>query len=88
MKEAGNTLDWCIEEMNQRFKLMASLGLKNITTFNSHMEQIQNTVEVDLISAPYNSIQKLSKIVVVCDEFVDLMRGIEEAENKITLLTH
>jgi S-DNA-T family DNA segregation ATPase FtsK/SpoIIIE len=78
MKQASNALNWCIGEMEQRYKLMSALGVRNIAGFNARLresekngERLQNPLSPTpeapepLASMPY--------IVVVIDELADLM---------------
>jgi len=81
MKESANALRWCVAEMERRYKLMASLGVRNvggynrkITEANEKGDPIQDpfyiaTSEEDEI--PY--LEKLPSIVVVIDELADMM---------------
>ena len=58
MKEAASTLRWCVAEMERRYKLMATLGVRNLAGFNL---KVSDSAE----SLPY--------IVVVIDELADMM---------------
>lgn len=85
MKEAANALRWCVAEMERRYKLMASLGVRNITGYN---RKVSDAIEAgtpikdplfdksrlllfpDLIP---DDLETLPYIVVVVDEFADMM---------------
>ncbi len=82
MKDAGNALRWCVGEMERRYKLMSALGVRNLKGFNEKVkaaEAANNPIPDPLWksgdsmdeSAP--KLEKLPYIVVVVDEFSDLM---------------
>lgn len=82
MKEAANGLRWCVGEMERRYKLMASLGVRNIAGYNKKVleaieagEPIKDPLwkaEESLDPTPPD-LGKLPYIVVVIDEFADMM---------------
>ncbi len=79
MREAANALRWCVAEMEKRYRLMATLGVRNIAGFNEKVEAAKNKGEP--IKAPdwYASqvdngeLTTLPMIVVVIDEFADMI---------------
>ncbi len=82
MKEAANGLRWCVGEMERRYKLMSALGVRNLKGYNAKIlaakeagEPIRDPLWKDTDSmdeqAPY--LEKLPSIVVVIDEFADMM---------------
>ncbi|MGY0219918.1 DNA translocase FtsK [Endozoicomonadaceae bacterium StTr2] len=81
MKEAANALRWCVAEMERRYKLMAALGVRNIGGFNKKVRDAQKAgqpitdplfkVGEDGAEAPL--LEPLPFIVVVIDEFADMM---------------
>lgn len=87
MKDAANGLRWCVAEMERRYKLMASLGVRNLAGYNRKLEDARKAGEplTDPLwvpdpmfamtdeeqSAP--ELEKLPSIVVVIDEFADMM---------------
>jgi S-DNA-T family DNA segregation ATPase FtsK/SpoIIIE len=84
MKEAANALRWCVGEMERRYRLMASLGVRNISGFNTKVLAAQEAGEpiADPLykpeeafdpSAPAPLLEPLPFIVVVVDEFADMM---------------
>ncbi len=82
MKEAANGLRWCVAEMERRYKLMAALGVRNLAGFNKKVldaieagEPIKDPFwkpEESMEDAP-SDLGKLPYIVVVIDEFADMM---------------
>jgi S-DNA-T family DNA segregation ATPase FtsK/SpoIIIE len=87
MKDAANGLRWCVAEMERRYKLMASLGVRNLAGYNRKVEDAAKAgsplpdplwtpdpifAETDEEQAP-PSLEKLPAIVVVIDEFADMM---------------
>ena len=86
MKEAANALRWCVAEMERRYRLMASLGVRNIAGYNKKVrdaikagEPIKDPLfkpEPDPITGDLPEIPDLAAmpyIVVVVDEFADMM---------------
>lgn len=82
MKEAANALRWCVGEMERRYKLMSALGVRNLKGYNHKIKQaieegepirdpLWKFEESMLTEAPL--LEKLPAIVVVVDEFADMM---------------
>ncbi|MFM8353720.1 MAG: DNA translocase FtsK, partial [Gammaproteobacteria bacterium] len=80
MKEAAQALNWCVAEMDRRYRLMAAMGVRNLAGFNRHIldAEKQGTRISDplwpkdkLDEAP--ALTRLPVIVVVIDEFADMM---------------
>ena len=81
MKEAANALRWCVAEMDRRYKLMAKLGVRNISGYNRKVTEaidkgqpISDPFYIPLTNEeeiPY--LEKLPFIVVVIDELADMM---------------
>jgi len=81
MKEAANALRWCVAEMDRRYKLMAKLGVRNISGYNRKVTEaidkgqpISDPFYIPLTDEeeiPY--LEKLPFIVVVIDELADMM---------------
>ncbi|KXI29464.1 DNA translocase FtsK [Paraglaciecola hydrolytica] len=82
MKEASNALRWCVGEMERRYKLMSALGVRNLKGYNIKIKQaiedgepirdpLWRFEESMLTEAPF--LEKLPAIVVVVDEFADMM---------------
>ncbi|WP_084055401.1 DNA translocase FtsK [Carnimonas nigrificans] len=82
MKEAANSLRWCVAEMERRYKLMSKMGVRNIAGFNATLDdvhakggQIADPLwdpEPWQASEPHPTLEKLPYIVVVIDEFADM----------------
>ncbi|MDN7131846.1 DNA translocase FtsK 4TM domain-containing protein [Halomonas sp. MC140] len=82
MKEAANSLRWCVAEMERRYKLMAAMGVRNIAGFNGRLDEAERAgaqVADPLwepqpweIHQPHPVLEKLPYIVVVIDEFADM----------------
>jgi S-DNA-T family DNA segregation ATPase FtsK/SpoIIIE len=81
MKEAANALRWCVAEMERRYRLMAALGVRNISGFNRKVEEAAAKGK-PLLDPIYRSageedpapeLSALPYIVVVIDELADLM---------------
>lgn len=84
MKEAANALRWCVGEMERRYRLMASLGVRNISGYNAKVlaaieageplsDPLYKPEEAMDPSAPAPLLETLPFIVVVVDEFADMM---------------
>ncbi|RFA28373.1 cell division protein FtsK [Alkalilimnicola ehrlichii] len=86
MKEAANALRWCVAEMERRYRLMASLGVRNISGYNKKVRDAAERGEPisDPLFKPDESalsdepqeipkLEPLPYIVVVVDEFADMM---------------
>lgn len=85
MKEAANALRWCVAEMERRYRLMASLGVRNIAGYNKKVKDARATGEPlrDPFWKPDDhlandeqerpELETLPFIVVVIDEFADMM---------------
>lgn len=82
MKEAASALRWCVGEMERRYRLMASLGVRNLAGFNTKLAEAaaKNEVITDPTWKPVHSmdeeapeLQTLPYIVVVIDELADMM---------------
>ncbi len=83
MKEAANALRWCVGEMDRRYRLMATMGVRNIAGFNRKVREAEKLGEP--IPDPLHqfdplledeiipNLQPLPYIVVVIDELADMM---------------
>lgn len=81
MKEAITALRWCVAEMEKRYKLMASLGVRNLASFNKKVTQAQQ--EGKPLQDPLHSnvsgedsviyLEPIPRIVVIIDELADMM---------------
>ena len=80
MKDAANALRWCVAEMEYRYQLMASLGVRNLEGYNRKIEIAQKSGKpiLDPLWQPHISekpepLETKPYIVVVVDEFADMM---------------
>lgn len=80
MKDAAQALNWCVAEMERRYKLMAALGVRNLSGFNRQVQDAEKKgapILDPLWSADAEEeappLEKLPVIVVVIDEFADMM---------------
>lgn len=80
MKEAANALRWCVAEMERRYRLMAALGVRNLTGFNRKVNDAikDKTPILDPLWPPESTepapeLVHLPYIVVVVDEFADMI---------------
>ena len=78
MRQAANALNWCVIEMDRRYKLMNHLGVRNMAGFNQKVREAikaRKPIPSPLTSTPDNPdpLHEMSLIVVVIDELADLM---------------
>ena len=82
MKEAANALRWCVGEMERRYRLMSALGVRNLKGYNAKVlkaiadgQSIKDQLwqQGDSMDAQAPDLTKLPAIVVVVDEFADMM---------------
>ncbi|MGC9421381.1 DNA translocase FtsK 4TM domain-containing protein [Vibrio sp.] len=82
MKDASNALRWCVGEMERRYKLMSVLGVRNIKGFNDKLKMAAQAGhpihdplwnDSESMDSEPPLLEKLPYIVVVVDEFADLM---------------
>ena len=78
MKHAGNALNWCVAEMEKRYKLMSAMGVRNLAGFNSKILEARKAEKS--IGNPFSltpespePLDTLPHIVVVIDELADMM---------------
>jgi len=78
MKQAAHGLNWCVGEMERRYKLMSKLGVRNLAGYNSKIEEARQRGEFlynpfSLTPDSPEPLNRLPHIVVVIDELADLM---------------
>jgi DNA segregation ATPase FtsK/SpoIIIE, S-DNA-T family len=78
MKQAANALNWCVAEMDRRYKLMNWLGVRNLSGFNHKVAEAEKQGRkledpFTLESGDPQPLRALPHIVVVIDELADLM---------------
>ena len=78
MKLAANALNWCVNEMEKRYRLMSFMGVRNLAGFNQKIAEA--AARGEKIGSPFSltpedpePLEKLPFIVVIVDEFADLM---------------
>ncbi|WIT10828.1 DNA translocase FtsK 4TM domain-containing protein [Paucibacter sediminis] len=78
MKQAANALNWCVGEMERRYKLMSKMGVRNLAGYNKKIDEA--TERGEKIGNPFSltpeepePLERLPHIVVVIDELADLM---------------
>jgi len=78
MKQAANALNWCVAEMEKRYKLMSAMGVRNLVGLNHRIRDAEKSDEkipnpVSLTPDSPEPLSILPYIVVVIDELADLM---------------
>jgi len=78
MKQAANALNWCVAEMEKRYKLMSAMGVRNLVGLNHRIRDAEKSGEkipnpVSLTPDSPEPLSILPYIVVVIDELADLM---------------
>src|SRR5690554_6232272 len=92
MKDAANGLRWCVGEMERRYKLMAAMGVRNLAGFNRKIDDAnkagapipdplfkpEENYEAGEAEATPPNLETLPMIVVVIDEFADMMMIVDK----------
>jgi S-DNA-T family DNA segregation ATPase FtsK/SpoIIIE len=81
MKDAANSLRWCVAEMDRRYRLMAAMGVRNLAGYNQKVENAIRAGEPLYMPTPLvtdaqsakTQLETLPMIVVVADELADMM---------------
>ena len=80
MKEAANSLRWCVAEMERRYQLMAAMGVRNLVGYNQKLAeaakqgaQVVDPLKELLPGEQPTYLEQLPYVVVVIDEFADMM---------------
>jgi DNA segregation ATPase FtsK/SpoIIIE, S-DNA-T family len=78
MKQAANALNWCVGEMERRYKLMSKLGVRNLSGYNKKITEAATKGEhignpFSLTPEQPEPLERLPHVVVVIDELADLM---------------
>lgn len=85
MKDAANALNWCVGEMERRYKLMSALGVRNLAGYNERLAEAEALGRpvpdpfwkpTDSMDMTHPVLEKLPYIVVMVDEFADLMMAV------------
>ena len=97
MKDAVSALNWCVNEMERRYKLMSLMKVRKLSDFNRKIEDAMLSGE-DLIDPTWKAsdsatqeraprLQPMPLIVIVADEFADMIMQVgKKAEEMITRL--
>jgi S-DNA-T family DNA segregation ATPase FtsK/SpoIIIE len=78
MKQAANALNWCVGEMERRYRLMSKLGVRNLAGYNKKIAEAAERGEklpnpFSLTPEEPEPLDRLPHVVVVIDELADLM---------------
>ncbi len=78
MKQAANGLNWCVGEMEKRYRLMSKVGVRNLAGFNTKIDEARARGEslpnpFSLTPEQPEPLERLPHVVVVIDELADLM---------------
>ncbi|GLR63116.1 DNA translocase FtsK [Marinospirillum insulare] len=80
MKEAANSLRWCVAEMERRYQLMSAMGVRNLVGYNQKLAeaakqgaQVVDPIKEVLPGEQPTYLEQLPYVVVVIDEFADMM---------------
>jgi S-DNA-T family DNA segregation ATPase FtsK/SpoIIIE len=78
MRQAGHGLNWCVNEMEKRYRLMSKMGVRNLAGYNAKIDEA--AAKGEFIYNPFSltpedpePLKRLPHIVVVIDELADLM---------------
>ncbi len=88
MRDAANALNWCVAEMERRYKLMSALGVRNLAGYNQKVREAAKNEEP--LTNPLSSLpdspellEEIPLIVVVIDELADLMMIVGKKVEKL-----
>lgn len=98
IQDIDKTLQWCVQEMERRYQLMAEIGVRNLEHYNYNVEQLYskkyvmnnflNKSNKNTITHSNLKLKKLPYIIIIVDEFSDLMimsaKKIEELIIRLT----
>lgn len=102
IKDAESILQWCVEEMDRRYQLMSKLRVRNLEDYNQYLKLFisnkyklnnsfdlsEHAIKVNYVKYPSSILKKLPYIVIIIDEFSDLMMmTTKKLEVLITRLT-
>ncbi|MBS1169126.1 MAG: translocase FtsK [Burkholderiaceae bacterium] len=78
MRQAGHALNWAVNEMERRYKLMSHVGVRNLAGYNNRIDEAAKREEhvpnpFSLTPDAPEPLEKLPSIVIVIDELADLM---------------
>jgi S-DNA-T family DNA segregation ATPase FtsK/SpoIIIE len=72
-KQAANALRWAVREMEERYKLLAAVGVRNLEQYNRNLRLAQTENGGPVLDDNGNEVKTLPSIVVLIDELADLM---------------
>lgn len=88
MRDAASALNWCVAEMERRYKLMSALGVRNLAGYNQKVREAAKNEEP--LTNPLNPVpgspellEEMPLIVVVIDELADLMMIVGKKVEKL-----
>ncbi|MBC6962204.1 MAG: DNA translocase FtsK [Nitrosomonas sp.] len=88
MRDAASALNWCVAEMERRYKLMSALGVRNLAGYNQKVREAAKNEEP--LANPLNPVpgspellEEMPLIVVVSDELADLMMIVGKKVEKL-----
>ena len=81
MKEAANSLRWCVAEMERRYKLLSAMGVRNLASYNRKIKEAREAgtpledplFKRESMDDEVPLLEKLPTIIVVVDEFADMI---------------
>ena len=75
MEKAANALNWCVGEMEKRYKQMSAMGVRNLAGFNQRIKDMKQAGAqgASSLEQPLETLESLPHIVVIIDELADLM---------------
>lgn len=69
-KKAAGALNWAVAEMTKRYQMFSEYNVRNIQGYNSKLEEIRNSGQID---SEEQTLDKMPQIVIIVDELADLM---------------
>ena len=86
-KKAANALQWAVRTMEERYKLLASEGVRNLRQYNRNVDARRREADPEQLEDPPEELRLLPQIVLVIDELADLMMiAGKDVEESITRL--
>jgi S-DNA-T family DNA segregation ATPase FtsK/SpoIIIE len=86
-KKASLALKWAVTEMERRYRLLAAVGVRNMSGFNKRIEAIQAGKRPPPENVPDDELERLPHLVIILDELADLMMvSGKEVESSIARL--
>ena len=86
-KKAANALQWAVRTMEERYKLLAAEGVRNIHQYNRNIEARRREADPEELAAAGDELRPLPQIVLIIDELSDLMmiagNDVEEAITRL-----